>query len=97
MFIFNGQGTEIINSDYVQRFAIIQKDDAILIAAVLSSDLVTIGRYAEKKEAESAMYELMSALSTGESYFMPENTGRYLPEKKRHGYHGGKSTGHGGS
>lgn len=97
MFIINGMGTEIINADYVERFTTVYKDDATIIAAVLPGGLVTIGRYGEKEEAETAMTELMEALSDSGTFAMRSNTGRYLPQKKMHGYHGKKSVGHGGS
>lgn len=97
MFILNGMGTEIINSDYVKRFVTVQKDDATLVSAVISDELITIGRYAERKEAEIALSELMVALADGKTHMMRGNTGRYVPAKKQHGYHGGKAIGHGGS
>lgn len=97
MFILNGMGTEIINSDYVKRFTTVVKEDATLISAVFSDGLVTIGRYAEKQEAELAMTELLEALSDNAAFFMRSNTGRYLPQKKTHCYHGKKEPSHGGS
>lgn len=99
MFIMNGAGTEIVNADWVERFMLIRKADAALFQAVIRGrdDIVTIGRYAERSEADFAMAELMEHLSGGESHAMYENTGRYLPEKRQHGYHGAHSTRHGGS
>ena len=49
MFIMNGMGTEIINTDYVERFLLVQKEDAVLINANMPSKPVVIGRYAEGK------------------------------------------------
>lgn len=97
MFILNGMGTEIINTDHVIRFTLVQKNDATLITAVFHDNFTTIGRYTERNEAELAMAELMEAISDGRPHFMRGNTGPYLPNKKQHGYHGQKTIGHGGS
>lgn len=99
MFIMNGTGTEIVNTECVERFMLIRKDDAALIQAVIRGrdGIVTIGRYAEASEASRAMAELMEHLSAGESHAMYGNTGRYLPEKRQNGYHGAHSARHGGS
>lgn len=40
----NGMGTEIINADYVERFLLVQKEDAVLINANMPSKPVVIGR-----------------------------------------------------
>lgn len=93
----NGMGTEIINADYVERFLLVQKEDAVLINANMPSKPVVIGRYAERKEAEAAMAELLDALSEKNTFLMREDTGPYMPPKKQPRYHGGKPIRRGGS
>lgn len=76
MFILNSYGKEILNADFVERFCVVEKQDAALIVASYNADRppVTIGRYADAKEARSVLQEMFIALSGGEMlYYMPES------------------------
>lgn len=100
MFFMNGARTEIINTDFVERFLLVEKEDACLVIASYArgdETPVTLGRYTTKAEARDALYELLDAISN-DSYEMPENTGTYKPMSDRiNRYHGKKTKGHGGS
>lgn len=76
MYILNSYGHEIINSDFVERFCLVEKPDAALIIASYSADRppVTMGRYQKGKEAEDALCELFTAIAAGQSsFYMPES------------------------
>ncbi len=76
MFIVNGGETKIINSEFVERFEVFPKSDACLIAAIYNDvrPFVTIGRYKDKAEAQGAVRDLLSALSTKQDvFYMPES------------------------
>lgn len=78
MYILNGSGTEIVNSDYVERFCLVQKEDAALIVASYHTDRppVTLARYADGAEARSALQSLLQELASGcrSAVEMPEST-----------------------
>ena len=63
MYILNQSGTEIHNSDFFERFCICVKDDAALIVSSVSRTTQpnTLGRYADKKEAQEILLELYTA------------------------------------
>lgn len=78
MYIMTSNGTQIINSDFVERFAIAEKPDAALILASYTSaptpPPVTIGRYKDKKEAKEALGDMLLALSNKDECFtMPDS------------------------
>lgn len=77
MYILTESQRQIINSEFVERFLLVTKDDATLIIASyrLSDDkTVTIGRYENDKEAQDIMSELFSALVSNATYYtMPES------------------------
>lgn len=101
MYIMNGSRTELINTDHVQRFAIVKKEDACLIIASYGAEAqpVTLARYKTQDEAAVALCDLNMAISNDEaSYSMPASTGVYRPpERPRNGQNGCKHKGHGGS
>ena len=77
MYIMNAMQNTVLNSDFVERFLIADKGDAVLIIASYSQDRnpVTIGRYKDKKEAQDALENLYIALYGGQSGFtMPDST-----------------------
>lgn len=78
MYIMSLNGKEIVNSDFVERFRIDEKDDCDLIIASYSASMrpVTMARYPKtKKEALSALSELFVALTGGQqSFYMPMST-----------------------
>lgn len=59
MWIMTSDGKSIVDSSFVERFCLVEKPDAVLIVASYSAErIVTIGRYADKKEAVSALSDL---------------------------------------
>ena len=84
MYILNGPKTEIINSEYVERFCVVDKVDAALVVVSYSSERppLTISRYKDVQEAKEALYQMMSALSSDWRVFeMPESL--YYAEERR--------------
>lgn len=75
MYILNGAKTDILNSEFIERFAIAKKPDATLIVASYGAErCVTIARYADVAEARQALNGLFGALAAGQTYFdMPES------------------------
>ncbi len=77
MYILNGAKKEILNSDFIERFVISVKDDAVLIVASYSvSDRpVTMSKYKTLKEAQGVLSDMFSALAGGQTYYeMPESS-----------------------
>ena len=87
MFILNGSQREILNSEFIERFVIATKDDASLIIAsynVGDGGSVTMGRYADDKEAKGVLLDLFGALAGGADYYtMPESSYYAKEEWKR--------------
>lgn len=76
MYIVDSHAKQIINSDFVERFCVVEKGDAALIVASYSDvrPPVTMGRYQDAKEAQNAMCQLLSALIGGQAVFhMPDS------------------------
>ena len=74
MYILNQSGTEIHNSEFVERFCIAEKPDVSLIVASMGRDKQpnTLGRYKNIKEARDVLFSLFYAISYDEqSYEMP--------------------------
>lgn len=86
MYILTGDGKSIIDSSFVKRFCIVEKSDACLIVASYSADrAVTIGRYADRKEADAAFSSLFSNLvgnSDTYAFTMPDSV-LYHGEKRK--------------
>lgn len=77
MYIMNAMRSNILNSDFVERFLVVDKPDASLVIASYSSERepVTMGKYKDKKEARDCLDELFAALGGGQAYFtMPDST-----------------------
>ena len=86
MYILAGNKKEIVNAEFVERFCIVTKPDAVLIIASYSDvrPPVTIGKYVNEKESEEVLGDLFGALSGGASYHtMPESTLFALKQWKR--------------
>lgn len=63
MYILTSDGKSIVDSSFVERFCIVEKPDACLVVASYSADCaVTIGRYADRKEADTAFRSLLNNL-----------------------------------
>ena len=76
MYIMAAGGKQIINSEFVERFCLSEKEDAVLIVASYSDTrpTVTMARYANMDESRDALGKLMGALAGGQAYFdMPES------------------------
>ena len=76
MYIMAAGGKQIVNSEFVERFCLSEKGDAVLIVASYSDvrPPVTMGRYQDLAEARRVFGELMGALSGGQAcYDMPES------------------------
>ena len=99
MWFMNGNCSEIVNSEYVERFVIVKRDDAVLIVASYGDTrMKTVGRYRNEKEAGAALVNLFRAITkNSEVYFMDWSTGCIETKKPKAGYHGKKVKGHGGS
>lgn len=68
MFILDPKGIYLFNTDLVERFAIVDKSDAVLIVASYSGSPVTVARYGSTKEAREAMSEITRSLMDGKPY-----------------------------
>ena len=99
MWFMNGNCSEIVNSEYVERFVVVKRDDAVLIVASYGETRrKTVGRYRNEKEAGAALVNLFRAIAkNSEVYFMDSSTGCIEIKKPKAGYHGKKVKGHGGS
>ena len=99
MWFMNRNESEIVNSEYVERFVIVKRDDAVLIVASYGETrMKTLGRYRNEEEAGTALLNLFRAISeNSEFYFMDSSTGCIEIKKPKAGYHGKKVKGHGGS
>ncbi len=98
MFVLNGNGLELVNTAYVERFCIVLKADAALIVASYSKDrAVTLGRYADEDAARDALTRLHLALSDNAPFALDTNSTECADNRPRHGYHGAHAQGHGGS
>ena len=77
MYILNGPKKEIINSDFAERFCIVERDDATLIVASYGDDRrpVTVSKYRDLPEARQVLGDMLAALAGGQaSYEMPESS-----------------------
>lgn len=74
MYIMTSDGKSIVDSGFVERFCVVNKPDAILIIASYSTDrAVTIGKYANTKEAFDAFHGLFASIKSGSDYEMPDS------------------------
>lgn len=90
MYIMTQDGKQIIDSDFVERFAVAVKPDATLIIASYTSGddkkPVTMGRYVDEKQAEEELTSLFFALADADGggvnhYHMPAKT--YIEREKK--------------
>lgn len=84
MYILDERGTQIIASEDVPRFVLARKPDAALILASYGKEpdnVVIIGRYADEKEAQSALMSLFDALRNGEDWFRMPPSSHYDREQ----------------
>ncbi len=76
MYILDSAQKTIHNSDFIERYTISPKEDAVLICAALGMDtpLVTLGKYESEAEARHIIMELFGELSRGATYYeMPDS------------------------
>lgn len=86
MYIMAASGSQIVNSEFVERFCISEKEDAALVVASYSNvrPPVTMARYANTDEAMGALGDLMGALAGGQTCFtMPDSTLYYEERRKK--------------
>lgn len=83
MFVMNSRGTEIINSEFVERFVICEKEDAALIVSSYSDTRrpVTMARYINLEEAQAVLGELLNALAGGQAYYTMPPSRLYAKER----------------
>lgn len=74
MYIMASDAKSIVDSSFVERFCIVEKPDAVLIIASYSeSRAITIGKYADRKEADDAFISLLDHLPDSDIYWMPDS------------------------
>lgn len=76
MYILDSAQKTIHNSDFIERYTIVAKEDAVLICAALSMDkpLLTLGKYESEEEARRIIAELLAELGRGANYYeMPDS------------------------
>lgn len=70
MYILASDMKIILDSRFIERFCIVEKPDAVLIIASYSADrAVTIGKYADRKEADAAFASLFGNLAYSEDTY----------------------------
>lgn len=87
MYILTSDMKSIVDSSFVERFCLVEKPDAVLIVASYGANrAVTIGRYADRKEADAAFSSLLSDLvasSDTYSFTMPDSVLFHGEKQKR--------------
>ena len=82
MYIVNQKKTEIINTDFVERFLIVEKNDAVLIVLSYNNTdrpPVTLAKYPCRKDADEVLSGIFEALTSEyKSFECPEM--RYFQE-----------------
>lgn len=77
MYIWASDGRSIVDSRFVERFCIVEKPDACLIVASYSADrVVTVGRYADRKEADAAfgcLFNDLGEFGDDRTFVMPDS------------------------
>lgn len=83
MFIVTNQQNMIVNSEFVERFLIVEKPDASLIIASYNDirPPITLGRY-EQSESKSVLSDLYSALLSDQAGFVMPDSILYYQQKK---------------
>lgn len=71
MYILSDDGNKIFNSEFVETFALSDKDTAVLVVATYSDNRPAkkIGAYKDFEEAKDALSQLYGALSVEQTYF----------------------------
>lgn len=76
MILLTSDGKTALNTDFVERFIIVEKSDATLIIASYNSERqpITVGKYINIREAEPVFLNLISHLSNDDRFFeMPDS------------------------
>ena len=83
MYIMDACGNMIVNSDFVERFLVVDKDDASLVVASYNDvrKAVTLGRYDRGREAREVLGSMLSALADDKKYFVMPDSHLSFPEK----------------
>ena len=75
MYIMVPTGMQVINSEFVERFCVVEKPDAALVVASYDRSTAgahTLGRYADVREAQEALGELLAGGQT--CFTLPDST-----------------------
>ena len=83
MYIMSADEKQIINSEYPERYCLVEKPDAALIVASYNEARppVTLGRYSGFKEARDILGELLVALTGGQTCFYMPASRLYAEER----------------
>lgn len=74
MYIVTSSAKDIVDSSFVERFCIVEKPDAVLVIASYSAErAVTIGKYANREEADDAFFSLLHHLPHDAVFYMPDS------------------------
>lgn len=77
MYILNGSKKEVLNSDFIERICIAEKDngDVLIIASYGDGPRpATMAKYKDLKEAQDVLGDMLRALAGGQTYYeMPES------------------------
>lgn len=81
MYIATNNADQILNTDFVERFCVVSKSDAVLIVASYSADrYTTIGRYKDIEEARTVCVAIYQALEEGRQGFTMPDSKYYFEE-----------------
>lgn len=84
MFIMASDQKSVLNSDFVERFCIVEKPDSVLIIASYSETrAVTIGKYIDRREATEALIDLLDRLPDATVFWMPDSVLFHGENRKR--------------
>ena len=84
MFILTADRKNIVDTSFVERFCYIVHPDAVQIIASYSADrFVTLGKYANRQEADAAFSQLFRAVVNDEYLEMPDSV-LWHEERRKH-------------
>ena len=76
MYILNYAKMQIINTDFVERICVQEKNDAALIILSYGDQRapIVVGRYKDTGEAKEVLEDLFTSIAGGQAYyFMPDS------------------------
>lgn len=86
MWIVTADRKQIVNSDFVKRFFVTPKPDAVLIGSSFDdgNPAVTLGRYDGMEEANDALTSMLHAVAGGQTYYYMQDSRLFYEEKQVH-------------